>query len=138
MKESFYRTDPRVLYQARIHPSCPAPALSEQNLKDLHHQLHAVPTKAVEVNADSRQFPEDWLFRWRWSKGKKQAKGSKKKKVIENGSDEEASEDELKPAGKDFLALVGSIRLTWVDLTGSRMVRLRLSISLKWEAGPRR
>ena len=57
------------------------------------------------MNADSKQFPEDWLFRWRWSKGKKQAKGSKKKKLVK-GSDEEASEDELKPAGKDFLALV--------------------------------
>lgn len=92
----------RVLYQARIHPSCPTPALSEQNLKDLHHQLHAVLTKAVEVNADSKQFPEDWLFRWRWSKGKKQAKGSKKSKKVE----EEGSADELKPAEKDFLALV--------------------------------
>jgi formamidopyrimidine-DNA glycosylase len=74
--------------------------LSEQNLKDLHRQLHVVPTKAVEVNADSRQFPEDWLFRWRWSKGKKQAKGKKKKE------EEEGSGDDLKPAGKDFLALV--------------------------------
>jgi formamidopyrimidine-DNA glycosylase len=93
----------RVLYQARIHPSCPTPALSDQNLKDLHHQLRAVPLKAVEVNADSHQFPEDWLFRWRWSKGKKQAKGSKKSKKVE---EEEGSADELKPAGKDFLALV--------------------------------
>lgn len=93
----------RVLYQARIHPSCPAPALSEQNLIDLHHHLHAVPAKAVEVNADSHQFPENWLFRWRWSKGKKQAKGSKKSKKVE---EEEGNGDDLKPAGKDFLALV--------------------------------
>jgi formamidopyrimidine-DNA glycosylase len=96
----------RVLYQARIHPSCPTPALSEQNLKDLHHQLHAVPSKAVEVNADSKQFPEDWLFRWRWSKGKKQTKGTKKSKKVE---EDDGSADELKPAGKDFLALVRSL-----------------------------
>jgi formamidopyrimidine-DNA glycosylase len=64
------------------------------------------------VNADSRQFPEDWLFRWRWSKGKKQAKGSKKKKQLVKGSDEEGSEHELKPAGKDFLALVRTIEST--------------------------
>ena len=95
-------TLPRVLYQARIHPACPINALSEQNILDLHHQLHAVPAKAVEVNADSRQFPDDWLFRWRWSKGKKQTKG--KKKNDEAGEDEDGGD--LKPKGLDFLALV--------------------------------
>ncbi|WWC86026.1 uncharacterized protein L201_000897 [Kwoniella dendrophila CBS 6074] len=95
-----------VLYQARIHPSCPVNHLSAQNVKDLHHQLRAVTMKAVEVNADSRQFPEDWLFRWRWGKGKKQAKGKKKAEEAEqdHASDEEAGED-IKPAGKDYLAL---------------------------------
>ncbi|WRT63912.1 formamidopyrimidine-DNA glycosylase [Kwoniella shivajii] len=92
-----------VLYQARIHPSCPVNHLSSQNIKDLHYQLRAVPLKAVEVNADSRQFPEDWLFRWRWGKGKKQAKGKKKAEDAE-GSDGEGGED-TKPPGKDFLAL---------------------------------
>ncbi|WWD16349.1 formamidopyrimidine-DNA glycosylase [Kwoniella shandongensis] len=97
-----------VLYQARIHPSCPVPSLSEQNIKDLHHQIRAVPLKAVSVNADSRQFPEDWLFRWRWGKGAKQKKGSDKAKAkkvkVEEGEDEEGGED-IKPAGKKYLEL---------------------------------
>lgn len=98
---------PRVLYQARIHPSCPIPALSEQNIKDLHHQLRAVPLTAISVNADSKLFPSDWLFRWRWSKGtthKKQMEKDKKtkgKKVV----DGEGGED-VEPEDKEFLELV--------------------------------
>lgn len=93
-----------MLYQARIHPACPINELSEQNIIDLHRQLHEVPAKAVAVNADSRQFPDDWLFRWRWSKGKKQAKGKKKKD--EEAGGEEVDDGDLKPKGLDFLALV--------------------------------
>lgn len=95
-----------VLYQARIHPSCPIPALSEQNIKDLHHQLRAVPLTAISVNADSKLFPSDWLFRWRWSKGTTQKKQmekdrkSKGKKAI----DSEGGED-VKPEDKEFLEL---------------------------------
>ncbi|EAL17927.1 hypothetical protein CNBL0530 [Cryptococcus deneoformans B-3501A] len=95
-----------VLYQARIHPSCPIPALSEQNIRDLHHQLRAVPLTAISVNADSKLFPSDWLFRWRWSKGttqKKQMekdKKSKGKKVV----DGEGGED-VEPEDKEFLEL---------------------------------
>jgi formamidopyrimidine-DNA glycosylase len=112
-----------VLYQARIHPACPTNQLSEQNVIDLHRQLHVVPTKAVEVNADSTMFPEDWLFRWRWSKGKKQAKG--KKKAAED--DEEASLGDLKPKGLDYLPLVrgwrgrsGSLVLICHSLTANQ------------------
>ncbi|KAE8540608.1 formamidopyrimidine-DNA glycosylase [Cryptococcus gattii VGV] len=95
-----------VLYQARIHPSCPIPALSEQNIKDLHHQLRAVPLTAISVNADSKLFPSDWLFRWRWGKGttqKKQMEKDKKtkgKKVV----DGEGGED-VEPEDKEFLEL---------------------------------
>ncbi|KIR71345.1 formamidopyrimidine-DNA glycosylase [Cryptococcus deuterogattii CA1014] len=91
---------------ARIHPSCPIPALSEQNIKDLHHQLRAVPLTAISVNADSKLFPSDWLFRWRWNKGttqKKQMEKDKKtkgKKVV----DGEGGED-VEPEDKEFLEL---------------------------------
>ncbi|OCF45132.1 formamidopyrimidine-DNA glycosylase [Kwoniella heveanensis CBS 569] len=116
-----------VLYQARIHPSCPVNHLSEQNIKDLHHQLRAVPLKAVEVNADSRKFPEDWLFRWRWGKGVKQKRGSDKendrKKEQQQqlaASDGEEEEEDVKPKGKDFLALPdGSpATITFVEVGG--------------------
>lgn len=62
------------------------------------------------MNADSRQFPDDWLFRWRWSKGKKQAKGKKKKDDEAGGSDAEGEGGDLKPKGLDFLALVSPPR----------------------------
>ncbi|KAK6905408.1 formamidopyrimidine-DNA glycosylase [Kwoniella mangroviensis CBS 8507] len=106
-----------VLYQARIHPSCPVNHLSPQNIKDLHYQIRAVPLKAVEVNAESRQFPEDWLFRWRWSKGKKQFKGKNKAEEI----DEEGEEaEEIKPAGKDYLALPNGkpATITFIEVGG--------------------
>ncbi|WWC58329.1 formamidopyrimidine-DNA glycosylase [Kwoniella dejecticola CBS 10117] len=109
-----------VLYQARIHPSCPVNHLSAQNIKDLHHHLRAVPLRAVEVNADHRKFPEDWLFRWRWGKGKKQAKGKKKAEDAElQRSDEEGGED-IKPKGKDFLALPNSkpATIVYVEVSG--------------------
>jgi hypothetical protein len=92
-----------------------------------------VPLKAVEVNADSHQFPEDWLFRWRWSKGKKQAKGSKKSKKVE---EEEGSADGLRPAGKDFLALVSPCpKIAYMAADDSLMGRLLRLISLKLEEG---
>lgn len=85
------------------------------------------------MNADSHQFPEDWLFRWRWSKGKKQAKGSKKSKKVE---EEAGSGDELKPAGKDFLALVGiPFKCYMGGVDDSPMGALPLSTLLKLEEG---
>ncbi|KIR76748.1 formamidopyrimidine-DNA glycosylase [Cryptococcus gattii E566] len=95
-----------VLYQARIHPSCPIPALSEQNIKDLHHQLRAVPLTAISVNADSKLFPSDWLFRWRWSKGTTQKKQMEKDKKTKGKKfiDGEGGED-VEPEDKEFLEL---------------------------------
>jgi formamidopyrimidine-DNA glycosylase len=81
------------------------PALSPKDVENLHFQLRNICETAVNVNADHKKFPEDWLFRWRWSKGKKQERGSKKHQPDE-GSEEDADED-LKPRNKDFLALVG-------------------------------
>lgn len=95
-----------VLYQARIHPACPVPALSPKDVESLHFQLRHVCETAVNVNADHKKFPEDWLFRWRWSKGKKQGRGSKKHQSKDE-SEEDADED-LKPRNKNFLALVGN------------------------------
>ncbi|TFY81609.1 hypothetical protein EWM64_g2407 [Hericium alpestre] len=42
-----------------------------EQLRALHRQTAEVPRIAVEVNADDSKFPEDWLFRHRWDKGKK-------------------------------------------------------------------
>lgn len=65
------RLTSRVLYQARIHPQHPVQDLDETQVADLHRYLREVPLKACEVNADSKQFPSNWLFKHRWGKGKK-------------------------------------------------------------------
>ncbi|KAJ1821556.1 hypothetical protein GGH91_004117 [Coemansia sp. RSA 2671] len=59
-----------VLYQSRIHPQQLASTLSEPQTAVLLQQLKDICNKAVEVNAESKLFPEDWLFHYRWSKGK--------------------------------------------------------------------
>ncbi|KAI0252709.1 hypothetical protein BJV78DRAFT_1124215, partial [Lactifluus subvellereus] len=63
-----------VLYHARIHPEQRCNSLSEEQIQALHQQIRHVCTFAVEVNADDSRFPDDWLFKYRWGKGKK-AKG---------------------------------------------------------------
>ena len=96
---------------------------------DLHHQLRNVAVTAVGVNADSMLFPEDWLFRWRWSKGKKQPAGPKKKnkgksdKASEGeGGGEEGGED-VKPKDRAFLALVRAhLVTTWPGHGGRGIV----------------
>lgn len=70
-----------VLYHARIHPQQRANSLSENQVQALHQQIRHVCTFAVEVNADDTQFPDNWLFKYRWGKGKK-AKGGDKKPTL--------------------------------------------------------
>jgi len=117
------------LYQGRIHPSCPVPNLSEQNVKNLHFQIRNIPLTAVGVNADSQQFPEDWLFRWRWGKGKKKTPQAKKAKALQDALEAAGSDDEddVKPAGKSV-----RIWLRFLSLMGSPQ---RSSLS-KWAGGP--
>ena len=78
------------------------PDLTEDQVAELHRQIHVIPTKAVEVNANHKMFPEDWLFRWRWSKGKKQARG---RKAIDDAGEDEESLAELKAKRQEILAL---------------------------------
>ncbi|KAL7420127.1 hypothetical protein Q5752_005093 [Cryptotrichosporon argae] len=88
-----------ILYQAAIHPMTPVPHLTDTQISALHYNIRQVPLTAVSVNADSSQFPEGWLFRWRWDKGKvnRAAKGRKKQ--------EEGEEEDVKPKGKDHMVL---------------------------------
>lgn len=60
-----------VLYQARIHPEQYSNTFSDEQLNRLHDKLIEVCTTACETLADTNQFPEDWLMKHRWSKGKK-------------------------------------------------------------------
>ncbi|GAA5989369.1 hypothetical protein JCM10908_001280 [Rhodotorula pacifica] len=67
-----------ILYQAAIHPSLPASYIGQPSQRDLlerlHVQIRAVTLAAVEVDADAERFPDNWLFKFRWGKGKKKGK----------------------------------------------------------------
>ncbi|XP_020226295.1 formamidopyrimidine-DNA glycosylase isoform X2 [Cajanus cajan] len=60
-----------VLYQARIHPRQVASSLSDENCSTLYNCIKEVIEKAIEVGADSSQYPTYWIFR---SREKKQDK----------------------------------------------------------------
>ena len=60
-----------ILYSGRIHPEQYSNTLSKAQIKSLHTALHYVTSLAVETKSDSSKFPEDWLFKHRWGKGKK-------------------------------------------------------------------
>ncbi|XP_058780457.1 formamidopyrimidine-DNA glycosylase isoform X1 [Vicia villosa] len=57
-----------VLYQARIHPQQTASSLSGENCSTLYECIKEVIEKAVEVGADSSQYPTNWIFHFREKK----------------------------------------------------------------------
>ncbi|RKP23146.1 hypothetical protein SYNPS1DRAFT_16713, partial [Syncephalis pseudoplumigaleata] len=75
-----------VLYQSRIYPGRAANTLTDEELHRLHKQLHDVCEKACAVNANSRQFPADWLFHRRWGKGRG-ARAVKQGKQLSSSAD---------------------------------------------------
>ncbi|CAE6477872.1 unnamed protein product [Rhizoctonia solani] len=70
-----------ILFQSRIHPEQRASTLSEAQLQEMYTQTKSVCEIAVAVNADSSQFPKDWLFKYRWGKGEK----NKTEMILPNG-----------------------------------------------------
>ncbi|OJD37675.1 formamidopyrimidine-dna glycosylase [Diplodia corticola] len=60
-----------VLYQAKIHPEQYSNTFSDAQIKQLHDALMYVCDLACETLAESDRFPEDWLMKHRWGKGKK-------------------------------------------------------------------
>lgn len=62
-----------VLYQARLHPEQYSHTFSDEQVGILHEKLMEVCGIAVGTLADSSQFPETWLMKHRWGKGKKDA-----------------------------------------------------------------
>ncbi|KAJ8488712.1 hypothetical protein ONZ51_g3404 [Trametes cubensis] len=61
-----------ILYHARVHPEERCNVLTDAQLEALHMQTSEVCRLAVSVNADDSKFPQDWLFKHRWGKGKKE------------------------------------------------------------------
>ena len=62
-----------IMYDARMHPEQYSNTLSAAQILQLHKSIHYVCGLAVETLADSNKFPEEWLFKHRWTKGKKDA-----------------------------------------------------------------
>jgi formamidopyrimidine-DNA glycosylase len=63
------------MYQAKLHPEQYSNTFSDDQVKRLHDAIMYVCDTAVEANGDSDKFPQDWLMKHRWGKGKKE--GSK-------------------------------------------------------------
>ena len=59
-----------VLFQAEVHPGNHCSTLSDSQLESVRLKVREVCSLACSVNADSSQFPKDWLFHYRWGKGK--------------------------------------------------------------------
>lgn len=60
-----------IMYDAKIHPEQYSNTLTPAQIKQLHKSIHYVCSFAVDNLADSSKFPEEWLFKHRWGKGKK-------------------------------------------------------------------
>jgi formamidopyrimidine-DNA glycosylase len=60
-----------ILYNAKIHPEQYSNTLSSAQVEQLHESMMHVCVIAVGELADSKKFPEGWLFKHRWNKGKK-------------------------------------------------------------------
>ena len=56
---------------AKIHPEQYSNTLTPAQIKQLHKSIHYICSFAVDNLADSSKFPEEWLFKHRWGKGKK-------------------------------------------------------------------
>lgn len=61
------------LYQAKLHPEQYSDEFSEDEAKRLYGSIRYVCQTAVDKLGDSDEFPEHWLFNYRWGKGGKGA-----------------------------------------------------------------
>ncbi|KAI1416628.1 Formamidopyrimidine-DNA glycosylase N-terminal domain-containing protein [Hypoxylon sp. FL1857] len=62
-----------ILYQAKLHPEQYCDDFDDADIAALYKAICYVCDTAVEKLGDSDQFPEHWLFKHRWGKGKKDA-----------------------------------------------------------------
>ncbi|KAI9736502.1 MAG: hypothetical protein M1818_006012 [Claussenomyces sp. TS43310] len=60
-----------IMYHAKLHPEQYSDTFSDAQLRQLHTSILHICKTAVDLLADSSQFPDEWLFKHRWGKGKK-------------------------------------------------------------------
>lgn len=63
---NLYRDADEILYHSAVHPERRCHLLEVDELKRLRENTYLVCRTAVDLNADSSQFPSDWLFKHRW------------------------------------------------------------------------
>lgn len=61
------------LYQAKLHPEQYSDTFDDKEIKRLHESIRYVCQLAVDKLGDSDEFPDHWLFNYRWGKGDKDA-----------------------------------------------------------------
>ncbi|KAH7319757.1 Formamidopyrimidine-DNA glycosylase N-terminal domain-containing protein [Stachybotrys elegans] len=59
------------LYQAKFHPEQYCNEFSDAEIKTLYENIRYVCQTAVDKLGDSDEFPDHWLFNYRWGKGGK-------------------------------------------------------------------
>ncbi|KAG9246652.1 Formamidopyrimidine-DNA glycosylase N-terminal domain-containing protein [Calycina marina] len=62
-----------IMYHAKLHPEQYSNTFGATELKQLYNSIRYVCQTAVDLLGDSSQFPDEWLFNYRWGKGKKNA-----------------------------------------------------------------
>jgi len=62
-----------VLYQTRLHPLRLVQNLTDEEIFALRENIYKIVRQAVACHGDYTKFPSDWLFHYRWDKGKKNA-----------------------------------------------------------------
>lgn len=70
MQALTYHSD-EVLYHARVHPEQYSNTFTDSEMDRIHDAIIMVCTTACDLLADSNKFPDDWLMRHRWGKGKR-------------------------------------------------------------------
>ncbi len=60
-----------VLFHAKLHPEQYCDEFSDAQIKTLYGSIRYVCQTAVDLLGDSDQFPNGWLFQYRWGKGSK-------------------------------------------------------------------
>ncbi|KAI9738613.1 MAG: hypothetical protein M1834_008117 [Cirrosporium novae-zelandiae] len=60
-----------ILYHAKIHPEQHSNTLTSAQVHQLHTSILHITSTAVDLLGDSERFPDDWIFKHRWGKGKK-------------------------------------------------------------------
>jgi len=65
-----------IMYDAKLHPEQYSDTFDSAQVKKLHASIIHICKTAVDVLGDSDKFPDEWLFKHRWGKGKKDAPGT--------------------------------------------------------------